>query len=87
MPTAANNSKALRTAAAAAGVTTLGLRPPFVTPAAAYSHPDCRATGVAMFGINPDRRSQGCWSSRFHLVIQVVLFRCTLGQVIFRSSP
>jgi hypothetical protein len=23
-------------------VTTVGLRPPFVTPAAAYSHPDCR---------------------------------------------
>jgi ATP-dependent exoDNAse (exonuclease V) alpha subunit len=45
-------------AAAAAGVTTLGLRPPFVTPAAADSHPDCRATVVAMFGINPHRRSQ-----------------------------
>jgi hypothetical protein len=23
-------------------VTTVGLRPPFVTPAAAHSHPDCR---------------------------------------------
>jgi hypothetical protein len=28
--------------AAAAGVTQVGLRPPFVTPAAAHSHPDCR---------------------------------------------
>src|ERR1700677_5062580 len=27
---------------AAAGVTPVGLRPPFVTPAAAHSHPDCR---------------------------------------------
>ena len=29
--------------AAAAGVSTVGLRPSFVTPAAAHSHPDCRA--------------------------------------------
>jgi hypothetical protein len=33
---------ALRARAAAAGVTPVGLRPPFVTPAAAHSHPDCR---------------------------------------------
>ena len=37
--------QALRAPAAAAGVTTLGLRPPFVTPAAAHSHPHCRAPG------------------------------------------
>jgi len=28
--------------AAAAGISTVGLRPSFVIPAAAYSHPDCR---------------------------------------------
>ncbi|MGO4870070.1 MAG: hypothetical protein ACLPGW_05595, partial [Roseiarcus sp.] len=31
-----------RALAAAAGVSTVGLRPSFVTPAAAHSHPDCR---------------------------------------------
>jgi hypothetical protein len=31
------------TLAAAAGISTVGLRPSFVTPAAAHSHPDCRA--------------------------------------------
>jgi hypothetical protein len=29
--------------AAAAGISTVGLRPSFVIPAAAHSHPDCRA--------------------------------------------
>ena len=32
--------------AAAAGVTPVGLRPPFVTPAAAHSHPDRRWTST-----------------------------------------
>src|SRR6202035_1137306 len=31
---------------AAAGVTPVGLRPPFVTPAAALSHPDCRGIPI-----------------------------------------
>ena len=31
---------------AAAGVTPVGLRPPFVTPAAAHSHPDCRGIPI-----------------------------------------
>ena len=31
--------------AAAAGISTVGLRPSFVIPAAAHSHPDCRAAG------------------------------------------
>ena len=35
--------EATRALAAAAGVSTVGLRPSFVTPAAAHSHPDCRA--------------------------------------------
>src|SRR5208337_2490033 len=35
--------EAPRALAAAVGVSSVGLRPPFVTPTAAYSHPDCRA--------------------------------------------
>src|ERR1700730_9231095 len=35
-------TRPLRAHAAGAGVTTVGLRPPFVTPAPAHSHPDCR---------------------------------------------
>jgi hypothetical protein len=35
--------EAARALAAAAGVSAVGLRPSFVTPAAAHSHPDCRA--------------------------------------------
>ena len=36
---------------AAAGVTPVGLRPPFVTPAAAHSHPDCR--GILILIVAP----------------------------------
>ena len=35
---------ALKADAAAAGASPVGLRPPFDTPAAAHSHPDCRGT-------------------------------------------
>jgi hypothetical protein len=38
---------------AAAGVTPVGLRPPFVTPAAAHSHPDCR--GILILIVAPHR--------------------------------
>jgi hypothetical protein len=38
---------------AAAGVTPVGLRPPFVTPAAAHSHPDCR--GIPILIVAPQR--------------------------------
>jgi IS30 family transposase len=38
---------------AAAGVTPVGLRPPFVTPAAAHSHPDCR--GIPILIVAPHR--------------------------------
>src|ERR1700677_744045 len=41
---------------AAAGVTPVGLRPPFVTPAAAHSHPDCR--GIPILIVAPQRRVQ-----------------------------
>jgi hypothetical protein len=36
---------------AAAGATPVGLRPPFVTPAAAHSHPDCR--GILILIVAP----------------------------------
>ena len=37
--------------AAATGVSSVGLRPPFVTPAAAHSHPDCR--GILILIVAP----------------------------------
>jgi hypothetical protein len=37
---------------AAAGVTPVGLRPPFVTPAAAHSHPDCRAIPILIVALH-----------------------------------
>jgi uncharacterized protein len=40
-------------ARAAAGVTPVGLRPPFVTPAAAHSHPDCR--GILILIVAPQK--------------------------------
>ena len=40
---------------AAAGVTPVGLRPPFVTPAAAHSHPDCR--GIPILIVAPHSRA------------------------------
>jgi hypothetical protein len=40
---------------AAAGVTPVGLRPPFVTPAAAHSHPDCR--GIPILIVAPQDES------------------------------
>ncbi|MCX7310310.1 MAG: hypothetical protein NTV56_00935, partial [Alphaproteobacteria bacterium] len=49
--------------AAAAGAPPVGLRPPFVTPAAAHSHPDCR--GILTLIVAPQmscfhvRRSDG----------------------------
>jgi hypothetical protein len=36
---------------AAAGVTPVGLRPPFVTPAAAHSHPDCRGIPILIVAL------------------------------------
>ena len=42
---------------AAAGVTPVGLRPPFVTPAAAHSHPDCR--GIPILIVALDRCDRG----------------------------
>src|SRR5450759_23257 len=38
-------------APAVAGVTPVGLRPPFVTPATAHSHPDCR--GILILIVAP----------------------------------
>src|SRR3954451_2789979 len=40
---------------AAAGVTPVGLRPPFVTPAAAHSHPDCRGIPILIVALEPSR--------------------------------
>jgi hypothetical protein len=34
-------------------VSSVGLRPPFVTPAAAHSHPDCR--GILILIVAPQR--------------------------------
>src|ERR1700738_1871271 len=49
---------------AAAGVTPVGLRPPFVTPAAAHSHPDCRGIPILIVALQagPQLRwlSTGC---------------------------
>ena len=42
--------------AAAAGISTVGLRPSFVIPAAAHSHPDCRA--VLILIVAPHRHAQ-----------------------------
>src|SRR5260370_36228447 len=36
---------------AAAGVTPVALRPPFVTPAAAHSHPDCRGIPILIVAL------------------------------------
>jgi transposase len=49
---------------AAAGVTPVGLRPPFVTPAAAHSHPDCRGIPILIVApqeplIPPGKRGGG----------------------------
>src|ERR1700677_4441213 len=47
---------------AAAGVTPVGLRPPFVTPAAAHSHPDCRGIPILIVAPQPlDARQLGRW--------------------------
>ena len=43
--------EAPRALAAAAGVSPVGLRPSFVTPAAAHSHPDCR--GILILIVAP----------------------------------
>src|ERR1700677_4223108 len=43
---------------AAAGVTPVGLRPPFVTPAAAHSHPDCR--GIPILIVAPHLNQAPC---------------------------
>src|SRR5665213_1149861 len=48
---------------AAAGVTPVGLRPPFVTPAAAHSHPDCR--GILILIVAPHPRVQPTSAKRF----------------------
>jgi hypothetical protein len=45
--------EATRALAAAAGVSTVGLRPSFVTPAAAHSHPDCRAILILIVAPHP----------------------------------
>lgn len=37
---------------AAAGVTPVGLRPSFVTPAAAHSHPDCRGIPILIVALD-----------------------------------
>ncbi|QDM25968.1 hypothetical protein FNL56_07510 [Tardiphaga sp. vice304] len=42
LPAAVTANEAPSGRHAAAGVPPVGLRPPFVTPAAAHSHPDCR---------------------------------------------
>src|ERR1022692_4485738 len=52
-------NEALSGVDAAAGVTPVGLRPPFVTPAAAHSHPDCR--GIPILIVAPHR---GLWRCR-----------------------
>ena len=46
--------EATRALAAAAGVSTVGLRPSFVTPAAAHSHPDCRAILILIVAPHDD---------------------------------
>ena len=40
--------------AAAAGISTVGLRPSFVIPAAAHSHPDCRAVLILIVAPQKD---------------------------------
>ena len=42
----------LKAHAAAAGATTVGLRPTFVTPAAAHSHPDCRSILILIVALH-----------------------------------
>ena len=61
--------EATRALAAAAGVSTVGLRPSFVTPAAAHSHPDCRAILILivapqaqLFDVHPNQVTQ--WRSQ-----------------------
>ncbi len=44
--------EATRALAAAAGVSTVGLRPSLVTPAAAHSHPDCRAILILIVALH-----------------------------------
>ena len=48
--------EATRALAAAAGVSTVGLRPSFVTPAAAHSHPDCRAILILIVAPHSEAR-------------------------------
>jgi hypothetical protein len=63
LPAAVTAKEAPSGVDAAAGVTPVGLRPPFVTPAAAHSHPDCRGIPILIvaldsrpFGQKPKRR-------------------------------
>ena len=49
---------------AAAGVTPVGLCPPFVTPAAAHSHPDCR--GILILIVAPQSSSQNVCQTLFY---------------------
>ena len=49
--------EATRALAAAAGVSTVGLRPSFVTPAAAHSHPDCRAILILIVAPQAEAKS------------------------------
>ena len=46
---------ALKADAAAAGASPVGLRPPFDTPAAAHSHPDCRGTLTLIVALHSSR--------------------------------
>ena len=55
--------EATRALAAAAGVSTVGLRPSFVTPAAAHSHPDCRAILILIVAPHARKRAQWAESS------------------------
>src|ERR1700679_1825804 len=58
---------------AAAGVTPVGLRPPFVTPAAAHSHPDCRGIPILIVAPQPApaRKHTTTWAAfiRVHLAV------------------
>ncbi|MCX7312141.1 MAG: hypothetical protein NTV56_10540, partial [Alphaproteobacteria bacterium] len=63
---------ALRAHAAAAGAPPVGLRPPFVTPAAAHSHPDCR--GILTLIVAPHWRD---YKTAFH--------REGMDEIVFRG--
>jgi hypothetical protein len=52
--------------AAAAGISTVGLRPSFVIPAAAHSHPDCRA--ILILIVAPQWAASSRFGGRHHSV-------------------